>query len=90
MRETPENPASLVPIERSIGEELVCETPLACDDVGATGPGNKFSCPIAHQGLILLHSCPPIQIGKGSTDRGRNGGRRCRGSHGDKSELVMR
>jgi hypothetical protein len=76
LSEAPENPMSLVAVESPIREELVCEDPLVGDDVGATGPGNKFPCPIAHQGPILLHSHAPVQIGKGGTDRGRNGGRR--------------
>jgi hypothetical protein len=49
LRETPEDPVSLVPIECSVGDELVCENPLVGDDVGGTGLGNKFPCPIAHQ-----------------------------------------
>jgi hypothetical protein len=56
LSESLKNPASLVAVESSIGEELVREDSLADDDVGATGPGNKFPCPIAHQGPILLHS----------------------------------
>jgi hypothetical protein len=75
LSEVLENLASLVAVESPIGEELVCEDPLTIYDVGAMGPGNKFSCPIAHQGPIL-HSRTPVRIGKGSADRGRNGGRR--------------
>jgi hypothetical protein len=87
LRKTPEDPMSLVPIKHSVGEVLVRENPLASDDVGATGLENKFPCPIAHQSpILLLHICMPIQIGKSSADRGRNGGRRCRGSRGDESE----
>jgi hypothetical protein len=77
LSEAPENPASLVAVESPIGEELVCEDPLAGDDVGAMGPRNKFSCPIAHQGpILLLDSRAPVRIGKGGVDRGQNGGRR--------------
>jgi hypothetical protein len=46
--EAPNNPVSLAVVESPIEEELVCEDPLADDDVGATGPENKFPCPIAH------------------------------------------
>jgi hypothetical protein len=57
LSEAPENPASLVAVESPIREELVCEDPLVGDDVGAAGLGNKFPCPIAHQGpILLLHS----------------------------------
>jgi hypothetical protein len=73
LSEAPKNPASLVAVESPIREELVCEDSLADDDVGATGLGNKFPCPIAHQCLILLYT---IWIGKGGANRGRNGGRR--------------
>jgi hypothetical protein len=76
LSEAPKNPASLVAVESPIGEELVCEDPPAGDDVVATGPGNKFSCPIAHQGPILLHRRAPVRIDKGGADRGQNGGRR--------------
>jgi hypothetical protein len=71
LSEALENPTSLVVVESPTGEVLVCEDPLVGDGVGATGPGNKFSCPIVHQGHILhLHSRAPVQIGKGSTDKG--------------------
>jgi hypothetical protein len=64
---------SLVLIECSIRDELVHENPLDSDDVGAMGLGNKFSCPIAQQGpVLLLHSHMPIWIAKGSMDRGQN------------------
>jgi hypothetical protein len=94
LRETPDDPTSLVPIERFIGEELVRENPLllvttleprgwgtsshvplliralySCFIVVCqfrSTRGNKFSCPIAHQDLILLlYSRAPIWIGKG-------------------------
>jgi hypothetical protein len=146
LRETPDDPTSLVSIERFIGEELVRENPLllvttleprgwgtsshvplliralyscfivVCQFRSARGTsshapllirtsysssiavrqfgsarGNKFSCPIAHQGpVLLLYSRAPIQIGKGSVDRGQNDRRRHRGSHDDESESVMR
>jgi hypothetical protein len=91
LSEAPENPASLVAVESPIGEELMCEDPVAGDDVGATGPGNKFPCPIAHQGpILLLHSRVLVRISKGSVDGGQNGRRRRRGSRGDESEQVTR
>jgi hypothetical protein len=91
MHETPEDSVSLVVIECPVREELVHEDSLAGYDVGATGSGNKFPCPIAHQGLVLIpHSHAPIQISEGGMDRGRDGRSRCRGSHGDESDLVTR
>jgi hypothetical protein len=76
LSEVSENSASLVAVESSIGEEIMCEDPLISDDIEATGPENKLPCPIAHQGLILLHSRAPVRIDKGGADRGQNGGRR--------------
>jgi hypothetical protein len=46
--ETPEDPVGIVAIKRPIGTKLVCENPLASDDVGAMGPGDKLSGLIAH------------------------------------------
>lgn len=46
--ETLEDPTSLVAIESSIEEEFVHEGPFVGDDVGAIGPRNKLSDPIAH------------------------------------------
>jgi hypothetical protein len=42
LSEAPKNPASLIEVESPVREELVCEDPLAGDDVGATGPRNKL------------------------------------------------
>jgi hypothetical protein len=57
LSETPEDLASHVAINGSIGVKLVYEDPLAGDDVGATGTGDKLPGPIAHQGpILILHS----------------------------------
>lgn len=53
--EPTEDPTSLVAIKSLIAEELVREYPLAGDDVGATGSGNKFLGVFAHQSLVLFH-----------------------------------
>jgi hypothetical protein len=67
-----EDPASLVPIKGPIGTKLVREDPLAGDNVGATGLGDKLLSPIAHQGPILASiaacqlgstSVPQIEVG---------------------------
>jgi hypothetical protein len=48
LSETPENPSSPVAIKGPVGTKLVREDPLAGDDVGATGSGDKLPGPIAH------------------------------------------
>jgi hypothetical protein len=66
--ETPKDQVGFVAIKRPIGTKLVCENPLAGDDVGATGPGDKLSGLIAHQSPVLvLHSRAPFGVGKSST-----------------------
>jgi hypothetical protein len=71
LNETPEDSASLIAIEGPVGMKLVHKNPLVSDDVGATGLGDKFSCPITHQGpILILHSHTLIGVGKHSMDRG--------------------
>jgi hypothetical protein len=73
LSETPDDPASLVAINGPVDTKLVWETPLAGDDVGATGSRDKLPGPIAHQGPVLvLHSRAPIGVNKRSTYRGRD------------------
>jgi hypothetical protein len=75
LSETPKDPASLVAIEGPVSTELVCEDPFASDDVGALRSWNKVSCPITHQGpVLILHSHAPIGIGEGSADGGQDRG----------------
>jgi hypothetical protein len=89
-RETSEDPASLVAIKCPIREEPVREDPLIDDNIGATGSRNKFPCPIAHLGPVLLHSRASIRIDEGGTSRGRDGGWWFQGSCGDEGEPVTR
>jgi hypothetical protein len=57
LSETPEDPTDFVAIKRPIDMKLVRENPIASDDVGVMGPGDKLPGPIAHQSPILvLHS----------------------------------
>jgi hypothetical protein len=75
LSETPKDPASLVAIEGPVSTELVCEDPFTSDDVGALRSWNKVSCPITHQGpVLILHSHAPIGIGEGSADGGQDRG----------------
>jgi hypothetical protein len=47
----------------------VREYPFVDDDVGATGPGDKLSCPIAHQGpILLLNGCVGRETKAGPTN----------------------
>jgi hypothetical protein len=90
LSETPEDPTGFVAIKRPIGTKLVREDPLAGDDVGASGPGDKLPGPIAHQSPILvLHSRMPIGVGKHNTYRGRDRGQ-CRWRRRSSEDLVIR
>jgi hypothetical protein len=75
LSETPKDPTDLVAIKGPVNAELVCEDPLAGDNVGALRSGNKLLGLIAHQGFILLHSRSPMGIGKRCTSGGRDRGR---------------
>jgi hypothetical protein len=89
--ETLNDLASLVAIENPVGEELAHEDPLAGDDVGATGPGDKLPGPIAHQGPVLfLHIRTPIQISMCGADRCQDRRRRHRRSCGGEDEPIRR
>jgi hypothetical protein len=76
LSETPKDPTGLVAIKSPISTELVCEDPLAGDNVGALRSGDQLLGPIADQGpVFVLHSRTPMGIGKrnmsGGGDRGR-------------------
>jgi hypothetical protein len=89
LSETPKDPASLVAIEGPVSAELVCQEPFASDDVGALRSWNKVTCPITHQGpVLILHNRAPSGIGEGSTDGGRDRGRCRRRSRGGEDESI--
>jgi hypothetical protein len=76
LSETPKDPTGLVAIKGPVSTELVCEDPLAGDNVGALRSGNQLSGPIVDQGSVLfLHSRTPMEISKRSTSRGGDRGR---------------
>jgi hypothetical protein len=76
LSETPKDPMGLVEIKGPVSTELVCEYPLASDNVGALRSGNQLLGPIADQGSVFfLHSRTPMGIGKHSTSGGRDRGR---------------
>jgi hypothetical protein len=69
--ETSKDPTGLVAINGPVSMELVCEDPLASDNVGALRPGNQLPGPIADQGVVLfLYSRTSMGIGKRSTSGG--------------------
>jgi hypothetical protein len=78
LSETPEDPTGLVAIKGPVNTELVCEDPLAGDNVGALRLGNQLTGPIVDQSSVLfLHSRTPMGISKCSTSGGGDWGR-CR------------
>jgi hypothetical protein len=77
LSETLKDPIGLVEIKGPISMEIVCEDPLAGDNVGALRSGNQLPGLIADQGLVfVLHSHTPMGIGKRSTSGGGDRGRR--------------
>jgi hypothetical protein len=78
LSETLKDPTGLVAIKGPVSTKLVCEDPLAGDNVGALRSGNQLPGPIVDQGAVLfLHSRTPMGIGKRSSCRGGDRGR-CR------------
>jgi hypothetical protein len=75
LSKTPKDPTGLVAIKGPVSTELVCEDPLAGDNVGALRSGNQLPGPIADQGVVLfLHSRTPMGIDKLSTSEGGDQG----------------
>jgi hypothetical protein len=75
LSETPKDPAGLVAIKSPVSTELVCEDPLADDNVRALRLGNQLAGPIAHQGSVLfLHSRTSMGIDNRSTSGGGDRG----------------
>jgi hypothetical protein len=72
LSETLKDPASLVAIKGPISVELVCEDPLAGDDVRALRSGNQLPGPIAHQGPYSS-SIAARQLGSASAARAEVG-----------------
>jgi hypothetical protein len=76
LSKTPKDPTGLVAIKSPISTELVCEDPLASDNVGALRSGDQLLGPIADRGpVFVLRSRTRMGIGKrsmsGGGDRGR-------------------
>jgi hypothetical protein len=62
---------SLVPLQRTIGVELVLENPFVGDDVGANGARDKIPGVVGDQGnKLFFHGATSVHIDEGSTDGG--------------------
>lgn len=59
LRESVNNPMSLVTSKGSIGTELVLEDPFARHDVGVAGSRDETPCPVVDQSLSEPYTCPP-------------------------------
>jgi hypothetical protein len=68
LSETLEDPTSLLAIKGPIDTKLVCEDPLASDDIGATGPGVKLPVPLLTR-APNLSSIAAHQLGSANATR---------------------
>jgi hypothetical protein len=69
--EDAKNPTSLVPLQCTIGVELVLEDPLAGDDVGVNRTRDKISNIVGDQSSIFfLHDTVPGRVSEGGMDGG--------------------
>jgi hypothetical protein len=62
LSEAPEDPTSIVPINRAIRLELMLEDSLAGDDIGPRRLRNQVPRVVRQQGLVLLHSATPVGV----------------------------
>lgn len=66
--EAAQNPTSFIPLQSPISLKLVFEDPLAKDHISPMWAWDKVSSVVLQEGSVfLLHSGPPIRIGKGTT-----------------------
>ena len=71
--EPPEDPTSLVPVQRTICLQLVLKDPLASHHIGSRWSWYQVPGAVGQQGLVLLfHSATPVGVGERATDRGRD------------------
>ena len=69
LSEATKNPTCLVTLQRTVGEELVLENPLAGDNVGMSGARNQIpSLVLKESSMFFFHGGPPIGIGKGTAE----------------------
>jgi hypothetical protein len=71
LSEAPKNPASLVPLQGTIGPPLVHPDPLAGDDVGAGRTGHQIPRLVGDERrVLLLHRPTPVGVQQGGADGG--------------------
>jgi len=76
LSEATKNPTCLVTLQRTVGEELVLENPLAGDNVGMSGARNQIPSLVPKESsMFFFHGGPPIGIGKGTAEGLRDWGR---------------
>jgi hypothetical protein len=71
LSEAPKNPASLVPLQGTIGPPLVRPDPLAGEDVGAERTGHQIPRLVGDERrVLLLHRPTPVGVQQGGADGG--------------------
>jgi hypothetical protein len=67
--EASKNPASLVPLQRAVGVELVPENPFGSDNIGANGARDRIPGVVGDQGSkLFFHGTVPVWINEGGAD----------------------
>jgi len=85
LSEPAQDPASLVPFQRTISLELVLEDPLPGDLISMRWARNQIPGVIPQEGsMLFFHSRPPIGVGEGATEGLRD---RRQGSRGEERRL---
>jgi hypothetical protein len=69
--EAVKDPVSLVPLQRTVGVELMLENSFAGDNVGANGARDKILGVVGDQGSKpFFHGTAPVRIDEGGVDGG--------------------
>jgi len=91
LSEPAQNPASLVPFQRTISLELVLEDPLPDDHIVMWRARNQIPGVIPQEGsMLFFHSRPPIGVGEGATEGLRDRGQWRRGEESRLPEAELR
>jgi hypothetical protein len=70
LSEAPKNPASLIPLQGTIGPPLVRPDPLVGDDVGAGRTRYQIPRLVGDERRVLLHRPTPVGVQQGGADGG--------------------
>jgi hypothetical protein len=69
--EAVKDPVSLVPLQGTVGVELVLDNPFVGDDVGANGVRDKCPCVVGYHGSkLFIHGSMPVRIDEGGANVG--------------------